>query len=280
MDRKSAGELQEHMLGTYGALRVMLTVIALALPVAVTVSGWFQRGELWIGSSISDYYHVTGRFAFLTTRDLFVGGLLAAAVCLYSYKGFSTGENVALNLAGVFAFFVAVLPTSAPREQLGLRAILHGTAAVLFFLSIAWVSIRCSRDTLRLLPEDKRERYARSYFATGLAMVVSPLVAAALSFPWGGDSSPNRLIFLVETFGVWAFAAYWWVKTLEMRESEADELAADGVLERKPVDPVPPPGPESGAANKVDRAIRRVMVPRKDKVERVVPADSPAPRKR
>ena len=280
MDQKSPGELQEHMLGTYGALRVMLTVIALALPVVVTVSGWFQRGELWIGSSISEYYHVTGGFPFFTPRDLFVGGLLAAAVCLYSYKGFSTGENVALNLAGVFAFFVAVLPTSAPGEPRSLRAILHGTAAVLFFLSIAWVSIRCSRDTLRLLPEDKRERYARSYFATGLAMITSPLVAAGLSLPRRGDSSPNRLIFLIETFGVWAFAAYWWVKTLEMRESEADEMAADGVLERKPVDQVPPPGPESGVANKVDRAIRRVMVPRKDKVERVVPADSPAPRKR
>jgi hypothetical protein len=30
------------MLGKYGALRVMLTVISLALPVVVTVAGWFQ----------------------------------------------------------------------------------------------------------------------------------------------------------------------------------------------------------------------------------------------
>ena len=125
MDRKSASELQEHMLGTYGALRVMLTVIGIALPVVVVVSGWFQRGEYWIGTSISEYYHLPATIPFFTAQDFFVGGLLAAAVCLYSYKGFSTKENVALNLAGVFAFFVAVLPISRERERLGLRAVLH-----------------------------------------------------------------------------------------------------------------------------------------------------------
>jgi hypothetical protein len=42
MDRKSASELQELMLGTYGPLRVMLTVIGIALPVAVMVSVQFN----------------------------------------------------------------------------------------------------------------------------------------------------------------------------------------------------------------------------------------------
>ena len=75
MDRKSASELQEHMLGTYGALRVMLTVIGIALPVVVVVSGWFQRGEYWIASSISDYYHLPATIPFFTARDFLVGGL-------------------------------------------------------------------------------------------------------------------------------------------------------------------------------------------------------------
>lgn len=274
MDRKSASELQEHMLGTYGALRVMLTVIGIALPVVVMVSGWFQRSEYWIGRSISDYYHLPARIPFFTARDFLVGGLLAAAVCLYSYKGFSTRENVALNLAGVFAVFVAILPISREGEPRGLRAILHGTAAVLFFLSIAYVSIRRSRDTLRLLPPAKRDRYARSYFVTGLAMIASPLAAVALSLLVDGDSSMKRLIFFVETFGVWAFAAYWWIKTLEMRETDAEQRGLDGVLERDAVEPVP-----SDGAKAVDRVIRRVMVPNDPAVERIVPARSPAPPK-
>jgi hypothetical protein len=277
MGQKTAGELQEHMLGTYGALRVMLAVIGFALPVAVAVSGWFQRGHIFIGSSISEYYHLTGRFPFFTTRDFFVGGLIGAAVCLYSYKGFSTRENIALNLAGVFAFFVAVVPTSADGESAGMRAILHRTAAVLFFLSIAYVSIRRSRDTLRLLPPEKRDWYARRYFATGLAMFLSPFAAMAISYLLGRDSST---VFFVETFGVWAFAAYWWIKTLEMRETDAEQRGADGVLERKAVAPIPAGAVEGTSASTVDRAIRRVMVPNDSTVERIVPADSPAPPKR
>ena len=279
MDRKSASELQEHMLGTYGALRVMLTVIGIALPVAVMVSGWLQRGEYWIASSISDYYHLPATIPFFTARDFLVGGLLAAAVCLYSYKGFSTRENVALNLAGVFAFFVAVVPTSRDEERLTLRAILHGTAAVLFFLSLAYVSIRRSGDTLELLPPSKRDRYTRSYFVTGLAMIASPLAAAALSLLVDRYSPTKRLIFFVETFGVWTFAAYWWIKTLEMRETEAEQRGLDGVLERERVAPGAPGAAEGGGANAVDRVIRRVMVPYDPAVERVVPARSPAPPK-
>ena len=278
MDRKSASELQEHMLGTYGALRVMLTVIGIALPVVVMVSGWFQRTEYWIAASISDYYHLPATIPYFTARDFFVGGLLAAAVCLYSYKGFSTRENVALNLAGVFAFVVAVVPTSGDEERLTLRAILHGTAAVLFFLSIAYVSIRRSSDTLRLLPPEKQTRYARSYFVTGLAMIASPLAAVVLSLLVHGESM-KRVIFFVETFGIWTFAAYWWIKTLEMRESDAEQRGLDGVLEREPVVPVAAGGAQGGSANAVDRVIRRVMVPNEPAVERVVPARSPAPPK-
>jgi len=280
MDQKNPAELQEHMLGTYGALRVMLAVIAFSLPVVVTLSGWIQRGSFAIESSISRYYYVTGRFVFFTPRDLFVGGLVAAAACLYSYKGFSTRENVALNLAGVFAFFVAVLPTSAEGEPRNLRSILHATSAVFFFLSIAYVSIRCSRDTLRLLPDpSKLDGYARRYFATGLAMILSPLVAVGLSLP-NGSLSESRLIYFIEWFGVWAFGAYWWVKTLEMRETKAEKAASSGALERKPVDAIPPGTPGYPPPSRVDRVIRRAMVPGSGKVERVVPATSPAPPKR
>ena len=277
MDRKSASELQEHMLGTYDTLRVMLTVIGFALPLVVVVAGWLQTGQIRIESSISQYYHLPARYPFFTTRDLFVGGLLGAAVCLYSYKGFSTRENVALNFAGVSAFFVAVLPISAEGESRNLRSILHGTAAVFFFLSIAYVSLRRSRDTLRLLPEDKRERYARLYFVTGLAMLASPAGAVVLSYALDAESPTGKWIFFVETLGIWAFAAYWWFKTLEMRESKVDRSALDCELKRELVTPLPPGGADGAGASRVDKVVRRAMVPNTPTVERIVPADTPAP---
>jgi hypothetical protein len=282
MDRKSAGELQAHMLGTYFTLRVTLAVVGFALPVVAAAAGWLQCDRLFLGPSISSYYHLTARFAFLTARDLFVGGLLAAATCLYAYKGFSTRENVALNLSALFAVGVALLPTrrgdpahavclAPPTPGLGpdgIRPYLHVASAVLFFLGIAYVSLRRSRDTLRLLPDPgARVAYARAYFVTGALMVASPLAAVALS--WKADGSMPRVIFLLETFAVWAFAAYWAVKTREMRATRADRRTADGAVERAAVPAEPPP-------RAVDRAIRRVMVPGRPVVERVVPVGAEA----
>jgi len=38
-------------------------------------------------------------------------------------------------------------------------------------------------------------------------------------------------VFFVEVFGIWAFAAYWLVKSWELRQTSADRAAARGVLE-------------------------------------------------
>ena len=165
MDRKSAGQLQGHMLGTYFSLRWALAGIAIALPIVVAIEGWIECGRVWIGPSISHYYYVSAPLGFFTTRDLFVGGLIAAAACLYAYRGFSTRENVALNLAGIFAFLVAVLPTATHHynscdpfngsaDDGGPRSRLDGTAAVLFFLCIAYVTSALARHAT---PSARRE---------------------------------------------------------------------------------------------------------------------------
>ena len=273
MDQKSADELQEHMLGTYHGLRIGLVVIGFALPIVLFLAGIALHGA-GLEPSISRYYYTVDRVRFLTTRDLFVGGLLAAASCLYLYKGYSTRENVALNLAGVFALGVALLPTAEHKGNGGLIPTLHNTSAVLFFLCIAYVSVFRSRDTLRLLPAERRARYAQLYLWTGLAMVLSPLAALGVSYLLEPTSRPRTLVFWIESFGVWAFAAYWYFKTREMGESSAEEGALDAKLERRVVPTTSPdqPGATSGASG----AILRTLTPESGNVERIVPAP-PAP---
>jgi hypothetical protein len=234
VDRKSAGELQEHMLWTYYGLRVGLAVIGIALPVVVLLAGGLLH-HVWLEPSISRYYHTHSRLAALTTRDLFVGGLFAAGACLYLYKGFSTKENVALNLAGIFAVLVAVLPTAATASDGGFVSMLHGTSAVLFFLSIAYVSLFRSRDTLGLLPPAKQAQYARRYLWTGLAMIASPLAAVGLSFALEPASRFRTMVFWSETVAVWTFAVYWIIKTGEMRLSEAEKRTLNAGLKREVV---------------------------------------------
>src|SRR5262245_15648982 len=108
MEKKSPGQLQEHMLWSYYGLRAGLVVIGGALPILVMLSGFFHDDPL--RGSLSDYYNGPAG-GFLTSRDIFVGGLLAAAACLYLYKGYSDKENIALNVAGICAVMVAFFPT-------------------------------------------------------------------------------------------------------------------------------------------------------------------------
>lgn len=270
MDRKSAGELQEHMLGTYDSLRTGLWVIGGALPLIVLLAGGVLH-HVWLEPSISDYYHTEPRIRFFTTRDFFVGGLLAVGACLYLYKGFSTRENVALNLAGGFAAVVALFPNAGPESDDSVSMV-HATAAVLFFLCIAYVSVFRARDTLRLLPPERRPHYAQRYVWTGLAMFLLPLAAVVLSYVIEPRSPFRAVIFFVETAGVWAFAWYWRIKTREMRESRAEKQALDAELEREVVPATTAAAARVGGAS---GAILRMLSPRSGQVERIVQAGSP-----
>lgn len=274
MDRKSADELQEHMLGTYFGLRVGLVVVGVALPLIVLFTGGVLH-HVWLKSSISDYYYPGPKaLPFFTTRDFFVGGLFAAAACLYLYKGFSAKENIALNLAAVFACFVALLPTGPGEDDKGLVPLLHGTSAVLFFLCIAYVSLFHSRDTLRLLTPERRAKFAQRYVWTGLSLVASPVVAVVFSYTLEGRL--RAFIFWAEAFAVWAFAYFWFTKTREMRESRAERRALDAELEREVVPVTPPAEAAATGPGGMSGAILRKLTPASGKVERIVPADRPS----
>jgi hypothetical protein len=290
-DQKNPRALLQHELGTYHSLRVTLAVIGFVLPIVVPVAGWEQcRASVGflagVSGSLSAYYHRVAPFELLTARDFFVGGLMAAAALLYAYKGFSTKENVALNAAAVFAIGVALLPTSHGPNAIDaakatencltfmgpdyhdarVRPILHATSALLFFLCLAYVSIWRGRDTLRLLAtEEQRNRYNRWYVLFGALMMASPIIAILVSeFTTG---SHRIVVLVVEAIGVWAFSGYWTAKTLEMMETELDVKIANEEVKRALVVPQKPTGT-------LDRALRKIQVPKADAVERVVPVNS------
>lgn len=215
--------LQRHMAGTYFALRVGIAIIGAALPVVLWLGGLLGEGDPLRGS-MSAYYH-SGM------RDVFVGALIAIGAFLYLYKGFSTAENVALNVAGIMAVGVALFPTADVGAPRGTVSTLHGVFAVVFFAAIAYVALTRATDTLSLIRDtDKAESLRRVYRTLGVLMIASPAIAVVLSFtlrpgaPWGS------IVFFVEAAGVWVFAAYWLAKSLEVRETDAERLAVEGKL--------------------------------------------------
>lgn len=249
-------DLSEHMLVTYQTLRRVLVVIALIFPWVLWIGGSISKDRLELQGSMSAYYHANAasdrEFAERKSaereqrerqkvhldpergvmRSWFVGVLFAISALLVTYKGYRPAEDWALNLAGFFAFLVVLFPMAWDEPGLSFLGItLHGSFAVCFFVCIAYVCIFCASATLPLVKEDRRASYRRWYQCLGWVMVASPIIASILSGVLGFRSSS---IFIAETCGVYAFAIYWWKKTQEIRETDADRKAASGELQLPP----------------------------------------------
>lgn len=232
-------ELSEHMVETYRTLRIGLIVIALLFPWVLWLGGYYLTGgQVRLQRSMSDYYHanadaISGSSASESAvrgqqqlspgrgvmRNWFVGVLFAISGLLAAYKGYRPAEDVALNVAALFAVLTAIVPNQSGNQW-------HGYFAITFFLCIAYVCIFCASTTLSLVEEHKRRRYRVLYTLCGLAMAASPLAAAFLNVILRSDS----YTFIAEALGVYAFAAYWLVKTIEISKTEADRMAACGEL--------------------------------------------------
>lgn len=221
-----ASELQEHIFRTYLNLRYGMAIIAFAFPLIL-----FGVGRIYgisLQSSMSHYY-----FALppddLSEKDFsmrvwFVGILFAIGVFLYLYKGFSRQENIALNLAGIFALGVALFPLDV--EATGITV--HGFCAVFLFLCVAFVSVVCARETLYLLKNPKLEAsFRRKYYLFGGLMIASPLIALGVTML---SHNLYSYTFYVETAGTWAFALYWWTKSKELSLSGAEKFAVAGKI--------------------------------------------------
>ena len=96
---------------TYAYLRWLLICLPILLFVVTTVTAW-QQGEL--ERSISAYYGGP-------VRDIFVGVLIAIAACLVAYQGEGLLEDYALNGAGFYAVFVALVPAGFAGLMTGLQ---------------------------------------------------------------------------------------------------------------------------------------------------------------
>ncbi len=85
---------------TYSSLRWLLFILPLVLFVA-TVGTAITQG--YLETSISAYYGGP-------VRDVFVGVLIAVAVCMVAYQGATTLEDYTFNGAAFYAVLVALIP--------------------------------------------------------------------------------------------------------------------------------------------------------------------------
>lgn len=220
--------LEKHVHATYFMLRVGMAAIALSFPLVL----WWG-GAAWAGIerplSMSAYYHPGPNGHSM--RDWFVGILFVIGACLYLYKGYSRRENFVLNLAGLMAVGIAVIPMASGCGGQCSGTSVHGTLSLLFFICIGYVCLFCADETLQLLADEKlRQRYRWKYRACALVMVAFPLAAVGLNLlsPHVPGKEPIVPLFFIEASGVIAFASYWFFKSRELARSQADKKALKG----------------------------------------------------
>ncbi len=87
----------------YRYLRMTIVILLIGLGVAVLYQTWRQDFQLL--GSISAYYYTPA-------QAVFVGALFGLAACMIALKGTYGVEDLFLNLGGMFAAVVAIVPTT------------------------------------------------------------------------------------------------------------------------------------------------------------------------
>jgi hypothetical protein len=227
--------LQERILSTYNSMRLSMGWIAAVTPIVIPLWGYYLFGVAWQNSISAYYFAPHGNdwvYSFYPARVLFVGNLFAIGSFLFLYKGFSRGEDWALNLAGVFALGVAVCPMYAETGYIPVSNVLHFTFAILLFICMAYAAIFCHEETLRWIKNpNRRAHYKLAYHIIGWFMGLFPLVGLILAVFFG---AVQRHVFWIEAAGIWAFAAYWFTKSRELKESQIERQVLTGMSMERP----------------------------------------------
>ena len=152
---------------TYFRLRFGLGFVAFGLPIYLVLRGELS-GNVDLQSSLSAYYSA-GDGAM---RDEFVAAVGAIGVMLILYKGFNRFEHWALNIAGVSAIGVALVPEGTSDW--------HGYFAIAFFISAGYVALIRSQDTLSKIADPRRRRATGLFYWLLSAFMVGSVLLAVV----------------------------------------------------------------------------------------------------
>jgi len=215
---------------SYLAMRTLVGVIGVLLPVALVLIDWLGFDEGAVRSSMSAYY-------YSGMREMFVGAMAATSVFLVTYKIAEwSWDNLLSVTAGLAAALVAVFPTGIPagadipltplQDGLGESTVrtVHYVAASVF---IASLGVMCAlfgrREGGRPPRATKQDGTFWQWFHWSCAMVIG--LAVVFIVVTGIADAPTDHLFWGEAIATFAFGASWFAKGFEL----------DVLLGREPV---------------------------------------------
>jgi hypothetical protein len=208
---------QQYAIKTWRYLRLALIALVVGLGAAVLYE-WIRGGADCWQTSISAYYYTHA-------QAIFVGGLIAIGTCLICLRGSEEVEDILLNVAGMLAPVVALVPTPnagsctslpgvpqdpTPNIENNITALL--ITGVVAFLVLAVLSWRQRQPTA-----------ARAGY--GLALVL--LLAGGAMFVW------ERTTFVDNAHGIAALLMFGciiavaWINALSFKRKQDDPNASN-----------------------------------------------------
>lgn len=194
---------------SYLTLRKAVGIIGTALPFVLVAGKWLLQGG-GIQPSISAYYYTS-------MRDVFVGSLCATGVFLLSYRGYDRVDDLAGDLACLFAVGLALFPTapavggSAAQTAVGY---VHLTLSSAYFLTLAYFSLAqfTKTDPARPMTARKKQRNI-VYRVCGYTMLASiGLIVIYFAFLRHSGLQALDPVFWLESAAVAAFGVSWLTK--------------------------------------------------------------------
>lgn len=194
---------------SYMVLRKAVGYLGLALPFVISLGKMILEGP-GILRSISAYYY-TGM------RDVFVGILCAIGVFLMSYKGYDRKDDLAGDLACIFALGVAFFPTTPqvdPSQQARIVGSLHLFFAASFFLTLAFFSlVLFTKTDPTKTPTRRKVQRNIVYRVCGYTILASiALIVLLAVFPHSASIKKFDSVFWLESLAVVAFGVSWLTK--------------------------------------------------------------------
>jgi hypothetical protein len=237
------------LIGSYMTLRKAIGWIGVCLPFAVFLGNWVifshHLGACLLPvsdklpDSLSGYY-------YSHMRDAFVGGMWAAGVFLFFYRGHDSLERWVTNFAGLFAIGIALFPTTPPANKflqtnscgpvtpVAMQPAPHGSAIGIVHVAclcglmtmialMAWRFTRSySSDEIDAMTDDDRQielnpslksRNNKIYWGCIAAMAVAGAFALLQEFAFSpAVKSEAPWLLYAETVAFLAFGTAWFVK--------------------------------------------------------------------
>jgi hypothetical protein len=196
-----------------------LRVVMIGLLVALATAVFYQTGEQGsFLSSVSAYYYTPA-------QAVFVGALIGLGACMIALQGMSGAEDTLLNLGGIFAIVVAIVPTGrGPDFQTAVRACLANRAST---------KLDCP-NTLALQEATRanvENNVAALLIVGGLALILSACVL--LRDKKSGDGAAGRgwpLAGFLAALTVWLLGLIALASSVDWLAGHAHYIAAIGLL--------------------------------------------------